>query len=88
MEALVDSFIGALGLEKSYTMLVLNPRWSPSLPSYNYRIGFSEAEIRLLNEQVCEYVCVCVGGGGAGGKCAGGALWVQLRLLAACRRGH
>ena len=48
----MDSFIGALGLEKSYTMLVLNPRWSPSLPSYNYRIGLREAEIRLLNEQV------------------------------------
>lgn len=52
MEALVDSFVGALGLEKSYTLVVINPKWSPSLPSYNYRIGFSEAEIRLLNEQV------------------------------------
>lgn len=66
MEAFVDSFIGALGLEKSYSLLVLNPKWSPSLPSYNYRIGFSEAEVRLLNAQVrrterCMHVCiVCV----------------------------
>lgn len=52
MEGFVDSFIGALGLDRSYTMLVVNPKWSPSLPSYTYRIGFSEPELRLLHEQV------------------------------------
>lgn len=49
----MDSFVGALGLERSYTMLVVNPKWSPSLPSYTYRIGFSEPELRLLHAQVC-----------------------------------
>jgi hypothetical protein len=49
----VDSFIGALGLDRSYTLLVVNPKWSPSLPSYTYRIGFSEPELRLLHGQVC-----------------------------------
>lgn len=53
MEEFVDSFISALGLDRSYTLLVINPKWSPSLPSYTYRIGFSEAELRLLHEQVC-----------------------------------
>jgi len=52
MEDFVDSFIEALGLDRSYSMLVINPKWSPSLPSYSYRIGFSEAELRLLHEQV------------------------------------
>jgi hypothetical protein len=52
MEEFVDSFIGALGLDRSYTLLVINPKWSPSLPSYTYRIGFSEPELRLLHEQV------------------------------------
>lgn len=63
-EPFVDSFIAALGLDKSYTLLVLNPKWSASLPSYGYRIGFSEHELRLLNENVSEgqdtlfsYVC-------------------------------
>jgi hypothetical protein len=52
MEAFIDSFIGALGLERAYNLLVINPKWSPSLPSYTYRIGFSEAELRLLHGQV------------------------------------
>lgn len=52
MEAFVDSFILGMGLERSYTLLVINPKWSPSLPSYTYRIGFSEPELRLLHEQV------------------------------------
>jgi hypothetical protein len=58
MEEFVDSFIGALGLERSYTLLVINPKWSPSLPSYTYRIGFSEPELRLLHEQVRRF-CRC-----------------------------
>lgn len=33
-------------------MLVLNPKWSPSLPSYAYRVGFSEYELKLLQQQV------------------------------------
>lgn len=52
MEGFIDSFVDAIGLARSYTLLVLNPKWSPSLPSYTYRIGFSEAELRLLHEQV------------------------------------
>lgn len=54
LEPFVDSFIGSLGLEKGYTMLVLNPKWSASLPSYGYRIGFSEFELRVLNQNVSE----------------------------------
>lgn len=50
LEPFVDSFIGALGLNRAYTMLVLNPKWSASLPAYGYRIGFSEYELRILNE--------------------------------------
>lgn len=52
LEPFIDSFIGALGLNRAYTMLVLNPKWSASLPAYGYRIGFSEYELRLLNENV------------------------------------
>jgi hypothetical protein len=62
LEPFVDSFIGALGLNRAYTMLVLNPKWSASLPAYGYRIGFSEYELRLLNDNVscfCKYLkCV------------------------------
>lgn len=65
-EPFVDSFIHALGLDKSYTLLVLNPKWSASLPSYGYRAGFSEHELRLLNENVSEgqesFWCDCIGG--------------------------
>ncbi|KAF6255218.1 hypothetical protein COO60DRAFT_237950 [Scenedesmus sp. NREL 46B-D3] len=50
LEPFVDSFIGALGLSRAYTMLVLNPKWSASLPAYGYRIGFSELELHLLND--------------------------------------
>jgi hypothetical protein len=52
MEGFMNSFINHLGLEHGYTMLVMNPRWSPSLPSYTYRIGFSESELTLLNQMV------------------------------------
>jgi hypothetical protein len=33
-------------------MLVLNPKWSASLPAYGYRIGFSKHELRLLNDNM------------------------------------
>jgi hypothetical protein len=74
MEGFVDSFIGALELERSYTMLVVNPKWSPSLPSYTYRIGFSEPELRLLHEQVC-----C--GKHCTTMCRGGSYTKQLLLV-------
>jgi hypothetical protein len=53
MEQFIDGFLASLGLENSYTLLVMNPKWSVSLPPYSYRVGFSEQEMRLLAEQVC-----------------------------------
>lgn len=49
MEAFIDSFISYLRLGSGYTIMVLNPKWSPSLPAYAYRIGFSERELELLS---------------------------------------
>lgn len=48
----MDGFVAALGLDGGYTLLVLNPKWSPSLPSYGYRLGFSEQELALLHSMV------------------------------------
>ncbi|KXZ55672.1 hypothetical protein GPECTOR_2g1222 [Gonium pectorale] len=39
MEALVDHFVGALGLESSYSLVVLNPTWHVDEPVYGYRMG-------------------------------------------------
>eukprot|EP00879_Flechtneria_rotunda_P026397 GHRR01028144.1.p1 GENE.GHRR01028144.1~~GHRR01028144.1.p1 ORF type:complete len:283 (+),score=46.69 GHRR01028144.1:1122-1970(+) len=52
LEPFIDSFITALGLDRGYTVLVVNPKWSASLPSYAYRLGFSDYELQLLNQQV------------------------------------
>eukprot|EP00879_Flechtneria_rotunda_P013168 GHRR01013753.1.p1 GENE.GHRR01013753.1~~GHRR01013753.1.p1 ORF type:complete len:943 (+),score=342.78 GHRR01013753.1:553-3381(+) len=51
LEPFIDSFITALGLDRGYTVLVVNPKWSASLPSYAYRLGFSDYELQLLNQQ-------------------------------------
>lgn len=59
LEPFVDSFIRALGLNRAYTMLVLNPKWSASLPAYGYRIGFSEYELRMMNENVSGHLASC-----------------------------
>lgn len=37
MEAFIDHFITNLGLDTAYTMLVINPTWTPSEPIYGYR---------------------------------------------------
>jgi hypothetical protein len=52
MEALLDNLVGALGLRNSYTIVVLNPRWSATQPSHAYRVGFSDPELKLLVAQV------------------------------------
>ena len=53
MEAFVQSFVDALGLANSgYTLLVINPHWSSTLPAYGYRVGFSAGEVEMLASQV------------------------------------
>lgn len=47
----MDGFLASLGLSDGYTMLVMNPKWSASLPSYSYRVGFSEEEVKVLVEE-------------------------------------
>ena len=42
MEDFVDNFITFLGLESAYSMLVLNPTWTPAEPRYGYRKGISQ----------------------------------------------
>eukprot|EP00798_Chlamydomonas_sp_ICE-L_P024546 gene24546-10156_t len=44
MEAFVDNFVASIGLDSSYTILVLNPTWVPSEPVYGYRQGVSSQE--------------------------------------------
>jgi hypothetical protein len=53
MDAFVESFVEALGFADSgYTLLVLNPNWSPGLASYSYRAGFTTEEIEQLHGQL------------------------------------
>ena len=52
MESFVDGFLNSLGLQTSYTLVVLNPKWSASMPAYGYRMGFSELEVTLLAKQL------------------------------------
>ena len=42
MEHFVDVFLGFLGLSSSYSILVINPTWSPTEPRYGYRKGISQ----------------------------------------------
>lgn len=51
MEAFVDHFIGALGLESSYSVLLLNPTWHVEEPVYGYRMGVSSEELQLVKGQ-------------------------------------
>mmetsp|Transcript_38308 Transcript_38308/g.85303 ORF Transcript_38308/g.85303 Transcript_38308/m.85303 type:complete len:1048 (+) Transcript_38308:131-3274(+) len=48
MEALIDNFVQFMGLDRSYTIVVLNPAWSPAEPAYGYRQGLSQGEITHL----------------------------------------
>ncbi|MEW5314243.1 MAG: hypothetical protein WDW38_005754 [Sanguina aurantia] len=51
MEAFADNFIRTLGLDATYSMLVLNPTWTVQEPLYGYRIGFSQVELELLRDK-------------------------------------
>ena len=65
MEAFVDNFIMAIGLDSQYTVLVINPTWSPDEPVYGYRKGVSQAEIDFLSTAGIEQLRkVMVGEGG------------------------
>ncbi|GIL57470.1 hypothetical protein Vafri_12700 [Volvox africanus] len=48
MEGLMDHFVMALGLENSYSLVVLNPTWHVDEPVYGYRLGMSSAELQAL----------------------------------------
>lgn len=48
MEMVIDGFLTDLGLDKGYTVLVLNPPWPNSGSVYRYRAGLSKEEIDLL----------------------------------------
>lgn len=48
MERFVDNFIKSLGFSEQYSILVLNPRWSPTRPKYGYRTGLSAQEVAFL----------------------------------------
>lgn len=52
MEPFVDSFVEGLGLDRGYTMIVVNPKWSANLASYGFRAGYSVDEMALLQSQV------------------------------------
>ncbi|KAI8467147.1 MAG: hypothetical protein J3K34DRAFT_431559 [Monoraphidium minutum] len=54
MEPFIDSFVEGLGLDRGYTMIVVNPKWSSNLQSYGFRQGFSIDEMTLLQDQVPE----------------------------------
>ncbi|KAG2435642.1 hypothetical protein HXX76_006844 [Chlamydomonas incerta] len=51
MEAFVDHFVGGLGLEGSYSLIVLNPTWHVDEPVYGYRMGVSAEELQVLKGQ-------------------------------------
>ncbi|KIY95904.1 hypothetical protein MNEG_12058 [Monoraphidium neglectum] len=53
-EPFIDSFVEGLGLDRGYTMIVVNPKWSSSLASYGFRAGYSVDEMMMLQEQVPE----------------------------------
>ncbi|EFJ49585.1 hypothetical protein VOLCADRAFT_89945 [Volvox carteri f. nagariensis] len=48
MEVLVDHFVTALGLENSYSLVVLNPNWHADEPVYGYRLGISSQEMQAV----------------------------------------
>jgi hypothetical protein len=52
MESFMDGFLNSLGLQNTYSLVVLNPKWSASMPAYGYRMGFSELEVKLLAQQL------------------------------------
>ena len=37
MEAFINHFVENLGLDAAYTMIVINPTWTPNEPFYGYR---------------------------------------------------
>ena len=49
MEAFISHFVTSLGLDRKYTILVLNPTWSTTQPSYGYRQGLSAPELKFLS---------------------------------------
>jgi hypothetical protein len=52
LEAFIDSFISALGLDRGYTLVAVNPKASDQLAAYGFRAGFSAAEVEHIRELV------------------------------------
>lgn len=44
----MDHFVTALGLDSSYSLVVLNPTWHVDEPVYGYRLGISSEEMQAL----------------------------------------
>ncbi len=61
----MDHFIGALGLDASYSVLLLNPTWHVEEPVYGYRMGVSSEELQLVKGQQERLRATIVGPGGA-----------------------
>mmetsp|Transcript_29994 Transcript_29994/g.84626 ORF Transcript_29994/g.84626 Transcript_29994/m.84626 type:complete len:1013 (+) Transcript_29994:261-3299(+) len=51
MEEFVSGFLHSLGLDMSYSVVVLNPKWDPSRAKYGYRAGLSSAEAAFLSAE-------------------------------------
>ncbi len=48
-ESFVTHFITTLGINRQYSMVVLNPSWSITEQPYGYRQGMSAKEIELIS---------------------------------------
>lgn len=70
MEAFVDHFVSGLGLEGSYSMIVINPTWHVDEPVYGYRMGVSAEELQVLKGQADRLRTVMVGHGPRKGRTA------------------
>lgn len=49
MEAFIDHFLGAIGLDMTYSVVLLNPQWHADEPVYGYRQGLSAPELQVLH---------------------------------------
>lgn len=65
MEAFIDHFIASLGLGGQYSLLVVNPKWTPSRPKYGYRAGFSQWEITVMQQHTTSIARFLVRPGGS-----------------------
>ncbi len=58
----MDHFMTALGLDMSYSLVVLNPTWHVDEPVYGYRLGISSAELQAIKGSTPRLRRVMVGG--------------------------